>query len=67
MFLARLICPDPDCAAELETEGATIEELEAYLCECGCVMEIVGWPDWIDQQALLVGVDFGRDDLPEAA
>lgn len=54
MFTAVLACPDADCAAELIVEAGTVAELEALACECGCALEIVGWPDWAD------------DDLAEA-
>jgi hypothetical protein len=50
MFTARLVCPDPGCAEELTAEAETIAELEALACECGCALEIVGWPDWADEE-----------------
>ena len=48
--MARLICSDPDCAEEQTAEAATVAELEALACECGCTLEIVGWPDWADDE-----------------
>jgi hypothetical protein len=54
MFTARLVCSDADCPDELTAEAATVAELEALACRCGCALEIVGWPDWAD------------DDLAEA-
>ena len=49
MFVARLICSDPDCADDLTAEVATIAELEALACDCGCAFEVIGWPDWSDE------------------
>jgi hypothetical protein len=50
MFTARLACPDADCVEELIAEAETVAELEALACECGCALEIVGWPDWSDDE-----------------
>lgn len=54
MFSARLICSDEDCAAAHEVEAATIAELERMACDCGCVLEIVGWPDWMEPRRSVV-------------
>ena len=54
MFIARLICSDPACAAELDAEGATLGELERALCDCGCALEIIAWPDWLEEPAQVV-------------
>lgn len=45
MYSARLVCSDPGCAAETAGETATLHELEALVCECGCALEVIGWPD----------------------
>ena len=45
MYLARLSCSDPECAEELSAETATLRELETLVCDCGCALEIIGWPD----------------------
>jgi hypothetical protein len=45
MYSARLVCTDPACAEELAAETATLHELESLLCDCGCALEVVGWPD----------------------
>ena len=45
MYSARLVCSDPGCAAEIAGETATLHELEALVCECGCALEVIGWPD----------------------
>lgn len=67
MFLAVVICSDPDCSEELEIEAATIEELHAHVCGCGYAMELVGWPDWVDEQSLFAGLPEPAHDLLEAA
>lgn len=41
LFVARLICSDVDCA-ELAHEGvASLDELDALACECGCTWELL--------------------------
>ena len=45
MYSARLVCSDPACVHETVAETATLRELDALLCECGCALEVVGWPD----------------------
>jgi hypothetical protein len=45
MYTATLVCSDPACAEEIAGETATLRELEALICDCGCALEIVGWPD----------------------
>jgi hypothetical protein len=45
MYSARLVCTDPGCADEIAAETATLAELDALVCECGCALEVVGWPD----------------------
>ena len=45
MYTATLVCSDPACAEEIAGETATLDELEALLCDCGCALEVVGWPD----------------------
>jgi hypothetical protein len=45
MYSAQLVCSDPRCAAEIAGESATLRELEALVCDCGCALEVVGWPD----------------------
>jgi hypothetical protein len=67
MFVARLICSDPECPEERAVEAATVAELEALACECGCALEIVGWPDWADEdvaEAIVVRLRRGSDGRP---
>jgi hypothetical protein len=45
MYSAQLVCTDPACAEEIAAETATLRELEALVCDCGCALEVVGWPD----------------------
>lgn len=49
MFVARLICSAPECLAEAEARAATLEELDALACDCGCGLQVIGWPDADDQ------------------
>jgi hypothetical protein len=50
VFLARLICSDEECTEVFEARAATLAQLEALACDCGCSLEIVGWADWLDQR-----------------
>ena len=45
MYTAQLVCSDPACAAQVAAETATLRELDALLCDCGCALEVIGWPD----------------------
>ena len=45
MYTARLVCSDPLCAEEIAGETATLSELDALFCDCGCALEVIGWPD----------------------
>jgi hypothetical protein len=64
MYTARLVCSDPGCAEALTAETATLRELESLLCECGCALEVVGWPDVAAEplaQVILLRVAAARD------
>jgi hypothetical protein len=67
MFVARLVCSDPACAAELTATARLAPELETLLCECGCALEVIGWPDWLDEPAEVVALRVERGRLPHAA
>ena len=54
MFVARLICSDSDCAEEQEIHAASLEELERLMCDCGCALELIAWPDWAQDSAQVV-------------
>jgi hypothetical protein len=45
MYTAQLVCSDAACAEEITAETATLAELETLICECGCALAVVGWPD----------------------
>ena len=45
MYMARLVCSDEACAEEVTLEAATLAELETLICDCGCALEMIGWPD----------------------
>ncbi len=66
MFVARLVCSDPACAAEREARAPTVDELTVLSCDCGCGLEIVAWPDWEDDLAPVIALP-RRADLPHAA
>ena len=58
------------CAQEHTAEVATVAELEALACECGCTFEVIGWPDWADDdvaEAIIVRLRRRGDDLRRAA
>ena len=48
MYIAQVVCSDPSCAVETIVEAATIEEIMSLVCECGCAIDVVGWPDWTE-------------------
>jgi D-serine deaminase-like pyridoxal phosphate-dependent protein len=67
VFLARLICSDADCAEEVTAEAARAPELEQLICDCGCALEILGWPDWVDEPAEVVALRVVAAPLRDAA
>jgi hypothetical protein len=71
MYVARLICSDIDCAAEVTSEALTLRELQTLLCDCGCALEVIGWPDVAAEPLAEVIILRARatvsGDLPEAA
>ena len=56
MYVARLICSDEACAAEALAEAHTLAELDTLVCDCGCALAIVGWPDHLDDPAVTAAV-----------
>jgi hypothetical protein len=54
MFVGRLVCSDPACAAGLEAEAPHPAELERLICDCGCALEVIAWPDWLEEPAEVV-------------
>ena len=67
VFVARLICSDTACAAELTADGRSVEELGSLLCDCGCALEIIGWPDWVDEPADVIVLHTEPPRLRDAA
>jgi hypothetical protein len=51
VFVVRLICSDPACAEAFEARAATLGDLEALACACGCGLQVLGWPDAADGPA----------------
>ena len=50
MYVARLACADAECADEVVLEAATLAELETLICECGCALAVIGWPDVVAER-----------------
>jgi hypothetical protein len=69
VFIARLICSDAACAAEVSAEAGSEGELESLICDCGCALEVIGWPDWVDEPSTVVALRIERagDELRDAA
>ena len=71
MYTARLVCSDPGCAEEVTADTATLRELGTLLCDCGCALEIIGWPDVAAEplaQVIMLRVAAARrGDVSEAA
>jgi hypothetical protein len=44
MWIARLVCSDDRCPERLEVVAGTLAEVEALACECGCAMQVLGFP-----------------------
>ena len=40
---ALLVCSEEGCAELFEACGP-LEEVEALACECGCGLQLLGWP-----------------------
>lgn len=57
MLVARLICSDEACADAFEARAATLAELDALACECGCALQVLGWPDAEEEPAEHVEVE----------
>ena len=49
VYVARLICSDELCVDEALGEAPTLEELDALVCDCGCALAVIGWPDHLDE------------------
>jgi len=75
VYIARLVCSDEACAEEVTNETATLAELETLICDCGCALEVIGWPDVAAEplaEVIMFRVQAAtaarrRGDIPEAA
>jgi len=75
MYIARLVCSDEACAEEVTLEAATLAELETLICDCGCALEVIGWPDVAAEplaEVIMLRVQAAsaarrRGEIPEAA
>ncbi len=47
MVIGLLVCSDEDCTEVFEAVG-TVEELLALACDCGCGLELIGWPESVE-------------------
>ena len=47
MVHALLVCSEEECTEVFEAYGP-LEEVEALACECGCALEVIGWPDPVE-------------------
>ena len=55
MYVARLICSDQECAERIVVEADDVMELVSLACDCGCTFEVLGLPDWVeDEHATIV-------------
>lgn len=43
----RLVCSDGGCASLWEAFGPGLE-LDSLGCECGCALQVIGWPIGVD-------------------
>jgi hypothetical protein len=39
------------CADHARGEAQIPEELDTLVCDCGCALAVVGWPDHLDDPA----------------
>jgi hypothetical protein len=71
MFVARLTCSDSFCPDGIIAEAHTLKELETLACECGCGFEILGFPDFYEDDPAPVVIEFrtrpAAAELSEAA
>jgi len=51
VYVARLICSGEACAEQALGDAQTLEELDAIVCDCGCALAVIGWPDHLDDAA----------------
>ena len=54
MYVARLICSDQECAERIVLEADDVMELVSLACDCGCTFEVVGLPDWVEDETATI-------------
>jgi hypothetical protein len=52
LYRALLFCSDDECTEVFEAVG-TIDELQTLACDCGCGLEVVGWPEPAEERGEL--------------
>lgn len=57
MLVARVICSDEGCAHEEVAETACAEELDALACACGCALQVLGWPEVLEDDGPVPGAE----------
>ena len=70
MWVARIICSDADCAERRVEHADTLEALETLICDCGCTVQILGVPDWVGGEPVVLALRAPGQPaggLPEAA
>jgi hypothetical protein len=50
LYRALLICSDDECTEVFEAHG-TLDELETLACDCGCGLQVIGWPEEAEGRA----------------
>jgi hypothetical protein len=56
VFVARAVCSDPVCPAAFEARAAALGELDALVCDCDCALQVLGWPDALEEPAAALEV-----------
>jgi len=67
VFIALLVCSESGCPETLEAHAPTLAELESLACECGCALQVLGWPDWEPQPPARLRLAPPAQHLPIAA
>lgn len=54
LITPTFLCSNPLCGAELLFEDPIFTELPPLTCDCGSTFTTLGWPDWAQDQPLLL-------------
>ena len=57
MFVARLVCSHAACTEVLEARAVTLAELETLACDCGCALQVLGFPDTAEDRDAMLEVE----------